>query len=179
MANKDTSLVTTGMSATEDFKSPVTQALLDYWRARKEGRPYPAWTDLNLMDVYRVAPHIVVRDVVDGGREFRCRFSGTGIEAVLGTQGTGKLLCETYSPPAVEIIKARYRPALEGRGPVRAVGFVQAVEKHLPVGFEAIYLPLAGAGGDIGHVIAAYDFTYVPAPDEAAPPGYGGGAVDS
>jgi len=170
VADKDASLTTTGVSATEDFKSPITRALLEYWNARRGDRPYPAWTDIHLMDLYRIAPHVVVRDVVDDGREFRCRFSGTRVEAVLGVHDTGRLLSETYSARGAEIIKLRYAAALEAKGPVRAVGYVRAVEKNLPTGFEVIYLPLAGADGAIGHVIAAYDFDYEPAPEEATPP---------
>jgi hypothetical protein len=158
------------VTITETVRSPVTRALFDYWCAKRGSRPYPAWTDIQLMDLYKIAPHMIVRDVVDGGREFRCRFSGTGISAVLGLDGTGELLSETYNPQAVEMIMARYRPVLETRGPVRAVGYVTAVQKNLPTAFESIYLPLAGKDGSIGHIIVAYDFTYQPAPDEPQPP---------
>ncbi|MEQ9556710.1 MAG: PAS domain-containing protein [Rhodospirillales bacterium] len=159
------------VTVTETFRSPVTQALFGYWCAKRGSRPYPAWTDLQLMDIYKIAPQVIVRDVIDGGREFRCRFSGTGISAVLGLDGTGELLCETYNPQAVEMIKARYGPVLETQGPVRAVGYVTAVQKNLPTAFESVYLPLAGKDGAIGHIIVAYDFTYQPTPDEPQPPG--------
>lgn len=158
------------VTMTETFRSPVTRTLFDYWRMKRGSRPYPAWTDINLMDLYRIAPQIIVRDVIDGGAEFRCRYSGTGISAVLGLDGTGELLCETYNPQAAEAIKARYRPVLEARGPVRAVGYVQAVKKNLPTAFEAVYLPLAGKDGAVGHIIVAYDFSYLPLPDEPRPP---------
>lgn len=158
------------VTVTENLRSPVTRALFDYWQMKRGARPYPAWTDINLMDVYRIAPQVIVRDVIDGGAEFRCRFSGTGISEVMGLDGTGELLRETYNPQAVEAIKARYRPVLEGRGPVRAVGYVQAVKKNLPTAFEAVYLPLADKEGEIGHIIVAYDFFYEPLPDELQPP---------
>lgn len=155
---------------TEDLRSPVTRALFDYWLAKRGDRPCPAWIDIHLMDVYKVAPQIVVRDVVDGGRKFRCRFSGTGLSAVLGVDGTGQLIAETYKRGGGAVL-TRYQAALTTGRPLRAVGYVEAVEKNLPTAFESVYLPLSGADGAIGHIIVAYDFTYVPTPDEPRAPG--------
>jgi hypothetical protein len=84
--------------------------------------------------------------------------------------GTGQLVRETYKRGA-EGVLARYRSVLNAGQPTRAVGFIQAVEKNLPTAFESVYLPLAGADGTIGHIIVAYDFTYVPTPDEPRAPG--------
>lgn len=155
---------------TEDLRSPVTRTLFDYWLAKRGDRPCPAWTDIHLMDVYKVAPQIVVRDVVDGGREFRCRFSGTGLSAVLGVDSTGQLIAETYKRGGGAVL-ARYQAVLSAGRPLRAVAYVEAVEKNLPTAFESVYLPLSGDGQSIGHIIVAYDFTYQPTSDEPQPPG--------
>lgn len=169
MADRSTTVRYNRIDVTETFASPTCRTLLAYWRDKAAGRPYPAWTDLNLMDLYKIAGTIVVRDVVDGGRDFRCRFSGTGMSAMLGVDGTGETLAETYGADVGEALVARYRPALT-RWPVRALGYVTAVEKNLPRGFEAIYLPLADATGAIGHIIAAYDFNVTPDPGLVPPP---------
>ncbi len=154
----------------EDLRSPVTRALFEYWQTKRGDRAHPAWSDINLMDVYNIAPHIVVRDVVDGGREFRCRYSGTGLSAVLGVDGTGQLIAETYRRGAAGVL-TRYQTVLTAGRPLRAVAYVEAVEKNLPTAFESVYLPLSGADGTIGHIIVAYDFTYVPTSDEPRAPG--------
>ncbi len=154
----------------EDLRSPVTRSLFEYWLAKRGDRPYPAWSDIRLMDIYKAAPHIVVRDVVDGGREFRCRYAGTGLSGVLGVDGTGQLIAETYRRGAAAVL-TRYQAVLTAGRPFRAVAYVEAVEKNLPTAFESVYLPLAGADGTIGHIIVAYDFTYVPTPDEPRAPG--------
>ncbi|MEP0337713.1 MAG: PAS domain-containing protein [Alphaproteobacteria bacterium] len=170
MAENETPNLIGDVTAAEDLRSPITRTLFDYWQTKRGDRPCPAWSDIQLMDVYKIAPHVVVRDVLDGGQEFRCRFSGTGLSAVLGVDGTGQLVRETYKRGA-EGVLARYRSVLNAGQPTRAVGFIQAVEKNLPTAFESVYLPLAGADGTIGHIIVAYDFTYVPTPDEPRAPG--------
>lgn len=170
MADDDTTGTASGISVTEAFRSPISQMMLEYWRGVTGDRAFPAWTDIQLIDIYTIAPHIIVRDVVDGGREFRCRFSGTAATAVLGIEATGKLISDTYSPRATGLILARYRRAMEAAAPVRFVGYVQAVEKNLPTPYEAAYLPLAGPDGSVGHIIVAYDFDYEPLPDETSSP---------
>lgn len=153
-----------------DLRSPITRTLFDYWQGKRGDRPYPAWTDIQLMDVYKIAPHVVVRDVCDEGQEFRCRFSGTDMSSTMGIDGTGQLVGETYKRGAADVL-ARYQHVLKTARPVRVVGFIQAVEKNLPTAFESVYLPLAGQGQAIDHIIAAYDFSYVPAADEPQAPG--------
>lgn len=170
MAENQTPNLLGTVDTAEDLRSPVTRALFDYWSAKRGDRPYPAWSDIHLMDLYKIAPQIVVRDVIDGGREFRCRFSGTGMSAVLGVDGTDQLVAETYRR-GTGVVLARYQSVLAAGRPIRAVGHVQAVEKNLPTAFESVFLPLAGTDGTIAHIIVAYDFTYVPAPDEPPVPG--------
>ena len=170
MAENQTPNLLGNVDRTEDLRSPVTRTLFDYWQTKRGDRSCPAWTDIYLMDIYKAAPHIVVRDVVDGGREFRCRYAGTGLSAVLGVDGTGQLIAETYKRGGGAVL-ARYQAVLSAGRPLRAVAYVEAVEKNLPTAFESVYLPLYGADQAIGHIIVAYDFTYILTPDEPQLPG--------
>jgi hypothetical protein len=156
----------------DDFKSDACGVLFAYWREKAAGRTRPAWRDLSLMDIYTIAPFVVVRDVVDGGREFRCRFCGTGMAEVLGFDLTGTTLAERYAPHGVEIMMRRYQAVLELERPLRAVGYIHVVEKNMPTAFESVVLPLDGDDGDgrIRHLISVHDLTYVPEPGEVDPP---------
>lgn len=176
MLDNDPFFLTVSASVTDQFHSVAAHTLLVYWQSKRGNRPLPAWTDLNLVDIYQIVATVVVRDVVDGGREFRSRFSGTGMTAAMGTDGTGKLLAETYGQKGGAAIATLYRSVMNGTGPVRVVGHVQTAQRMVASGYEAIYLPLAGVDGAVGHVIAAYDFAYVPAPDEVPVPACDGGA---
>jgi len=156
------------VAADDDFRSPKNRRLLDYWRRKAAGRARPAWRDLTLMDVYEIAPDIVVRDVVDGGAEFLCRYCGTAIVEMMGLEPTGRLLRDTYRREAADQMAARYRIALAEDRPIRVVGYVQVVEKPRPLGFEAIVLTLDGDAGSKSHIIMAFDYTYELTLDEAA-----------
>lgn len=154
------------------FRAPITRRLLDYWRSKADaaGRR-PAWTDLNLVDVYDIAPWIMVRDVVDGGREYRCRFCGTGLVEILDMDPTGKLLADVYAPEGQEMMRLRYEKVIAADAPVRVVGYIRVVKKNLPTGFEGVMLPLSGPAGTIDHIILALDFSYTPAIEEVPEPG--------
>lgn len=58
---------------------PHIRRMHDYWTGLRGTRKFPAWSDVNLMDVYDVAPYVAVLDVETGaeGAAFRYRFYGT------------------------------------------------------------------------------------------------------
>jgi hypothetical protein len=152
------------------FKAPMTRRLLAYWRDKRGDRRRPAWTDINLMDLYKIAPQIMVRDAVDGGRDFRCRFCGTELVRVLGMDTTGKLLDESYAPAGRDMMLQRYHLVMSAEAPVRVVGYVRVVERNLPTGFECVMLPVGNAEGAFGHILMVLDFSYDPEADEVLKP---------
>ena len=154
----------------EAFVSSKCRRLLAYWRDKAGDRVRPTWYDINLIDLYDIAPFITVRDVVDDGRQFRCRFCGTGLAEVTGFDLTGGLLSENYAPAGAQIMLKRYRATIDAGGPLRIVGFLKTVEKNLPTGFESVTLPLDGDSGTIAHILSVHDFEYEPQPNEISGP---------
>ncbi len=150
--------------------SPICKRLLSYWREKAGDRSHPAWADLNLMDIYDAAPYILVRDAVDGGADFHCRFCGTSLVTVLGKDPTGKVLNDVYQPGGRDMMLERYRYVMSMDAPVRVVGYVLVVEKNLPTGFEGIMLPLGSHAGRVDNVLLSMDFTYDPSRDGLAEP---------
>ena len=151
---------------TDRFNSGICNRLLDYWRSKAVGGVCPAWPDIDLMDIYDIARFISLCDAVDGGAEFVARFYGTGIVKVFGFDRTGKSVAEGFAPERVDMILERYRLPCTTGAPARVVGLLTAVGKDYPFAFEAIYLPLRGAGDSIEHVISTYDFDYDMRPDD-------------
>lgn len=45
------------------FKGELCRHLWQYWISKLEGRIAPEWGDIDLMDIYDIAPHLVVLDV--------------------------------------------------------------------------------------------------------------------
>lgn len=156
-------------AADEDFRSPACRRLIAYWRDKAAGRRRPDWTALNLMDVYDIAPMIMVRDVLDRGREYRCRFCGTRLVETLGVDPTGKLLADTYSPEGQNLMHERYGLVLKVDAPVRLSGYLRVVEKNVPTGYEGVLLPLGDGKGALGHIILVLDLGHDPATEGILP----------
>jgi len=112
------------------------------------------------MDIFDIAPNIMVRDAVDGGREFRCRYFGTKLVSTFGYDPTGNLLADVYDPSSAKTAVDRYHSALVCDTPTRVVGYVDLVETTLPTTFESILLPLDDNHGERNHIICAFDFSY-------------------
>tara|TARA_B100000965_G_C19405767_1_gene675321 strand:+ start:198 stop:740 length:543 start_codon:yes stop_codon:yes gene_type:complete len=159
-----------GVADDADFVSPICTRLFAYWREKTGDRSHPAWADLNLMDIYGAAPYIMVRDAVDGGADFHCRFCGTALVSVLGKDPTGKVLNDVYQSSGRDMMLERYRYVMSMDAPVRVAGYVLVVEKNLPTGFEGIMLPLGSQAGRVDNILFAMDFSYDPSQDGLAKP---------
>ena len=112
------------------------------------------------MDLYDIAPNLMVRDALDHGQEFKCRYFGSKLVQVFGYDPTGKLLSEVYEPVSFEIARDRYKTGLTAREPIRVVGYVDLVDTIVPRTFEFIMLPLLGKIGVPEHILCSFDFSY-------------------
>lgn len=161
-------LIRSRAELTTRFISPVANRLLDYWRSVCGDRVRPKLGDINLMDIYDISPVTAIRDAVDGGREFRSRYWGTGLVRALGLETTGKLVCESYPPESAKVLCRRFSLVINQQSPVRAVGVVEAAESRVARSYEAIWLSLTNNAGEPAHAIGAFDFTYKPTRAENA-----------
>lgn len=127
---------------TWDFTHPDHRWLLDYWNEKRGDRACPRWRDVSLLEMYKVAPKIVVKDAVDGGRDFRIRFWGTEITEWLRFDATGKLQSEYFPAAGLQTILDAHRTALTGDVPVRRWG-VSVYPDRSYVAFQSIDLPMA------------------------------------
>ncbi len=150
----------------DTFRSLINQALLDYWRTLCRGRRRPAWSDVHLMDLYKIAARLVIKDVDGDGDEFINRYWGTALTDTLGYDASGKALGDTYPPHVATALGDMYRLALKSPSPVRIIGLTSMAKKKEHLHLEAIVLPLDAAPNVIGHLICAYDYTYKPHSDE-------------
>jgi hypothetical protein len=138
---------------TWDVTTPKLRWLLDYWLEKRGDRDCPSWHDIDLPAMYKYAPNLVVKDAVDGGRDFRVRFWGTAITEWLRLDATGKLLSEYFPADGRPQILAAHRQALMGDMPVRRWG-VSVYPDRGYVAFETLTLPLANDAGERAHIIS-------------------------
>lgn len=142
-------------------QSPKIKRVFDFWWNLRRDRPFPAWSDVKLMDIYDVASYLAVLDVEDmsGAICFRYRFCGTLlVEArshLIPADPTGRCLDEVAWPfdPA-PLLDACTKAATLGR-PVRlAAGEVNESSYHL---HERGFFPLGDTDDKVSQVIICVD----------------------
>jgi hypothetical protein len=82
------------MGFAESVSDQRLAALYAYWSGKRGPRALPSRADIDPADLLPLLPHILLIDVVEGGRDFRYRLVGTEIERHLGRPITGRLIGE-------------------------------------------------------------------------------------
>lgn len=143
----------------DDCSYPEPQRLVAYWRDRLPScGGLPCWRDFNLMDLYEIALTLSVKDVIDGGADFRNRFWGTGLTNMLGFEGTGRLV-STYEPRQMrDTVMRRYRRVTETGESSMARGHIGTIPDKTHIFFELVHLPLSAGGDGVAHIISVYHF---------------------
>lgn len=150
-------LITRRLDDGARLRGEATRILYGYWREKRGDRPFPRWDEIHLMDLWRVAACIGVKDVIDGGRDFLNRFWGTRITEASGIEGTGKTTTEIYGDRS-ESSFINFRHVVETHEPVLAYRRATFVEGREHITYEVVHLPLGPDGGPVTQIITAYDF---------------------
>lgn len=142
------------------FAGPATSAAHTYWlelsSRHKDGKARVS--DLNLMSLYRVADRLVVKQVLDGGVEFRNRYWGTRVRDAFGSDATHKVTADLVQGERLAQILSLYRLAITAPRPVRVTGETLFFESTNFQTFEAAYLPLYSDSGVAERLLIAFDF---------------------
>lgn len=144
---------------TWEFKSADARWILDYWNKLRGERPRPKWKDVDLLDIYKIARLMTVKDAIDGGEDFLVRYWGAEITKFLKFEATGKRLSKYYPASDVESALKTHRLALLGDSPVRRWGDSQFPDRGLAK-FEMIHLPLDNDAGERAHVMTFTTFKW-------------------
>ncbi len=132
----------------------------DYWRSKHADARCPRLTDIDLMDLYRIADRIIIRDSVDESREFRTRYWGSALTEAFQKDTTGRLVKDDYDPEKAEDLVKFYAMILGEPGVYRGIGRIRLVDGRDHITYEAVYLPLLDSDGAYAHVISSWEFGY-------------------
>lgn len=138
--------------------SPKVREFFDYWCARCPKNDIPAWSDIDLMEIYHLSPKIVVKDAIDGGADFRNRFWGTDIVRIHDYDATGRVYADYPELLSAEEEKNIHRSIMRDRAPVQVSGDMSAWRSKNHVRFEGIICPLKDADGEVSIFVAHYAF---------------------
>ena len=136
---------------------PDIERVRVYWEERRPSPDQlPRRSDIHLMDLYDIAPHLLLADVIrddDKGVRYFWRFGGTSLRIFFGFELTGTFIDEVYTDEAAETIQSAYSWILDTSQPhywVRRGGLVQPDQKHLV--YERYICPVTGGGSQIDHL---------------------------
>lgn len=149
-------------SAVEQSTDEAMRWLFACWNEMRGERDMPQRDELNPRALGPFLRNVQLFEVVDGGKDFRCRVYGTGLSEVTGLHMTGQCMSEFDNPRIRERVLGSLRRVVETGEPVRMTVERSALA-HLPhKGVEAIWLPLGGREG-ITHVLSGCVFHTRPA----------------
>lgn len=141
--------------------------MFGYWKARHHADGgLPALRDIDLMDLYDIAPRVLILDQEAATPEvaalglparFRWRFVGTAFRDVFGVELTGRYLDQTHPPERAEESTTAYLNALRTRGPVFWRRGVRVNDVEMPYRtYQRLAVPLNGADGRPAHILALW-----------------------
>lgn len=131
------------------------QDLLDYWRAKRGIRKYPARADIDPLDLRAVLGNINLVDVVlqaDGTKRFRYRLFGTDFVFYHGADLTGRWIDDVPNPDfRAELVGMYAGVADSGEPRLLTYDYIYESRRHR---FQAVILPLSANGTDVDMILA-------------------------
>ena len=145
-----------------DLATPRFGDFHAYWDSlKKPAGGMPALSDINLMDIYKLAPWIVILDVISGenpSTQFRWRYVGTQLrETLFAVELTGQFVHNLSNLNWAELIQDCYEKMVSNPSPHmwRCQGKTFTDEPE-PIHYSRLLFPLGGQSGAVEHLIGIY-----------------------
>ena len=138
----------------QKLRSAELGALLGYWDALRAGRPIPARSDVDPIDLKRHLPRLILAEVLYEPLRFRLRIVGAELEDKLGRQMTGTILTDE--------MPMFFKPYAACANGVRATREFLSFDfgGGEPAGtFERILLPLSEDGETVSGILGEAIYT--------------------
>lgn len=139
------------------IRGDTGRQLFDYWEGKRGERPFPQWSEINLMDLWPIAACLSVKDVIDGGEDFRNRYWGTRLTQMIGIEGSGKTSKELYGADYHPNF-LNFRRVVDSERPVLSYRRLVFVDDRDHVTYEVVHVPLGPEDGPVSQIITAFDF---------------------
>jgi hypothetical protein len=137
-------------------------ALRAYWARKRDGREMPRREDIVPGEIKYQLTHVLLADVIDGGRDFRYRLVGSGLHRSFTAVPTGRLMSEALAPFGEDTVHgtiAAYRQVVLSRAPLRLRG-AGALYGQDPKYFDALLMPLSDDGTSVNMIFGAFFFDW-------------------
>lgn len=137
---------------------PNARLLYDYWCAKRGERRFPSWSDIDLLDLWKIASCLIVKDVVDDGADFLNRYWGTQVAHRAGFDGTAKTHKEIYKNQPMGPQMDTYRAVLETGRPYSVYRSSSFISGREFVVFHALNLPLGDTDDKVDRIMIVIDY---------------------
>ena len=138
--------------AIDRLQSPVLQAIMRVWDAKRGERPCPLRDDLRPQDFAPFLRHLSLARVIDTGKDFEIRIVGDEIVQSYGENLTGRKL-SSLSDLVGEAMVAAYQAVALECSPALLQGNFERTQNH-HFRREVILMPL-GSAGAVDFVLSA------------------------
>jgi len=140
----------------------AAKLLTDYWLVKKQESPTsrPQWSQFEMMDIYTIAPRVIIKDVLKGGEEFRNRYWGTQMTNAFHIDATGKITREYLSDEFTRQGLNLLRMVAQDVRPVRVWGRARFFSHTDHKSFEAAFVPLFNEEGRPTQIVSAFNFEF-------------------
>lgn len=139
------------VDAAESIDHVDLQALYRYWDAKRAGRRLPSRRDMDVLEMQPWLGHLVLLDIIDGGRDFLVRIHGTVAASRAGEDLTKRPLSSSSHPVARNAMLEYRQVAEEGR-PLLSKSRI--VRDGQPESVRKLTLPLSDSGDRPDRIIA-------------------------
>lgn len=133
-----------------------------YWERQRGARAMPGRMDIIPSDMKIHLPHVLLADVIEGGRDFRYRLVGSQLHRYFAGNPTGRLMSETlagFGKQTVERTISTYAAVAARRAPMRIRG-AGALYAQGPKLFDAMLTPLSDDGVSANMIFGAFIFAW-------------------
>ncbi|MEZ5831571.1 MAG: hypothetical protein R3D05_10350 [Dongiaceae bacterium] len=140
-----------------ELNSEIVRAVVEYWLSKRVGNAPPDAGSFDPLDVPRLLPHVMLKDVQRDPWDFRYRVVGSTVREHSRDNWTGKWMSQVEGQGEGSTVFSVMRWVSEQGRP--AIFRPPYVGPHKQFKYcEAAVLPWANSDGLIGRVLVAVDF---------------------
>ena len=145
-----------GIIALDAIESPIVRQGVEYWRALKGERSYPARSDMKPREMAPLLRNIVLLRLIDGGADYEYRIVGDAhvISHGFSMQGLKVSDVDRFSPGYGPVLKSLYDRAVRKREVYAFRGWMERGEKTKQYIYsESVFMPMGPDEATVDHVL--------------------------
>ncbi len=143
-------------------RSAEIQAFAAFWEKKRAARRAPPRSAIDPAEIVDHLPHILLLDVLDGGRDFRFRLVGTAVVRATGRDVTGRTFSDVYKigSPAFTTMRSIHHRVVAECHPIFVRCDVFWLPQDDPREFEGGFFPLSRDGETVDMQICRVEYEW-------------------